>query len=218
MHRMAKSIRTKTSNDWMTLSQVAGWLGIHSSTVRHWADKGTLPSHRTQGGHRRFRRSELELWAKSQRSRPSGIEAAQVIQGALDYTRVQISEGALEGQGWFKKLDKSAREEYARGGRRLMQGLGKFIGSEKKLGRAEARAIGYDYAVLGRRHGLTTVEATQAFLFFRNALQDALLATYEDAGVRSPQAWGDMARKMDAFTNQILLSLLETYQALEKNR
>jgi hypothetical protein len=60
------------------------------------------------------------------------------------------------------------------------------------------------------------VEAAQAFLFFRNALQEALLATYENAGVRSPQAWGDMARKMDSFTNQILLSLLETYQALKK--
>src|SRR3990172_7515614 len=215
---MAKGKRTTTGKDWMTLSQVAEWLGIHSSTVRHWADSGTLPGHRTQGGHRRFRRSELELWAKSQRSKPTGLEAAQVIQGALDYTRVQISEGALEGQGWFKKLDSAAREEYARGGRRLMQGLGKFIGSEEKMGRAEARAIGYDYAVLGRRHGLDTMEATQAFLFFRTALQDALLATYEDAGVRSAQAWGDMARKMDSFTNQILLSLLETYQALEKNR
>jgi len=108
---MAKGKRTTTGKDWMTLSQVAEWLGIHSSTVRHWADSGTLPGHRTQGGHRRFRRSELELWAKSQRSKPSGVEAAQVIQGALDYTRVQISEGALEGQGWFKKLDSAAREE-----------------------------------------------------------------------------------------------------------
>jgi excisionase family DNA binding protein len=215
---MTEKSKTKIGKDWMTLTQVADWLGIHSSTVRHWADKGSLPSHRTQGGHRRFRRSELELWAKSQRSKPSGVEAAQVIQGALDYTRVQISEGALEGQGWFKKLDSTAREEYARGGRRLMQGLGKFLGAEEKLGRAEARAIGYDYAVLGRRHGLSTVEAAQAFLFFRNALQEALLVTYEDAGVRSPQAWGDMARKMDSFTNQILLSLLETYQALEKSR
>lgn len=213
---MAETTPTKTKNEWMTLSEVAEWLGIHSSTVRHWADKGALPSHRTQGGHRRFRRSELELWAKSQRSKPSGVEAAQVIQAALDYTRMQISEGALEGQGWFKKLDKSAREEYARGGRRLMQGLAKFISADEELGRAEARTIGYDYAVLGRRHGLDTVEATQAFLFFRNALQEALLVTYEDAGVRSPQAWGNVARKMEAFTNQILLSLLETYQTLNR--
>jgi len=41
-------------------------------------------------------------------------------------------------------------------------------------------------------------------------------AGYEGAAIRSAQAWADMARKMDAFTSQVLLSLLETYQALEK--
>ena len=75
--------------------------------------------------------------------------------------------------------------------------------------------MGYDYATLGRRHGLDSLEATRAFLFFRNALQEALLGSYEEAAIRSAQAWGDMARKMDAFTNQVLLSLLETYQALD---
>lgn len=208
---------TKTKNsatDWLTLSEVAEWLGVHPSTVRNWADRGHLPSHRTQGGHRRFKRNELDLWAKSQRTNASKSEAAQLVQSALGYTRVQINEGALENQDWYKKLDAAAREEYARSGRKLMQGLNKFLASEEHVGQAEARAMGYDYATLGRRHGLDSVEATRAFLFFRNALQEALLASYEEAAIRSAEAWGDMARKMDAFTNQILLSLLETYQAL----
>lgn len=204
------------SSNWLTLSEVAEWLGVHSSTVRNWADKGLLPSHRTQGGHRRFHREELDLWAKSQRIRPSKAEATQVVKSALAYTRLQISEGALESQVWYKKLDRAAREEYARGGRRLMQGLNKFIVSDQKVGQAEARAMGYDYANLGRRHELDFLEATRAFLFFRNALQEALLDSYEQAAIRSAQAWGDMARKMDAFTDQVLLSLLETYQALDK--
>lgn len=209
--------KTKGSpSDWLTLSEVAEWLGVHPSTVRNWADRGHLPSHRTQGGHRRFKRNELDLWAKSQRTSASKAEASQLVQSALGYTRVQISEGALESQDWYKKLDVSAREEYARSGRKLMQGLNKFLASEELVGQAEARAMGYDYATLGRRHGLDSVEATRAFLFFRNALQEALLASYEEAAIRSAEAWADMARKMDAFTNQILLSLLETYQALRK--
>lgn len=213
------SIPSKTKgspSDWLTLSEVAEWLGVHPSTVRNWADRGHLPSHRTQGGHRRFKRNELDLWAKSQRTSASKAEASQLVQSALGYTRVQISEGALESQDWYKKLDVSAREEYARSGRKLMQGLNKFLASEELVGQAEARAMGYDYATLGRRHGLDSVEATRAFLFFRNALQEALLASYEEAAIRSAEAWADMARKMDAFTNQILLSLLETYQALRK--
>jgi excisionase family DNA binding protein len=208
--------KTPASTDWLTLSEVAEWLGVHPSTVRNWADRGHLPSHRTQGGHRRFRRNELDLWAKSQRANASKAEAAQVVQSALGYTRVQISEGALASQDWYQKLDEGAREEYARSGRKLMQGLNKFLASEETVGQAEARAMGYDYATLGRRHGLDSVQATRAFLFFRNALQEALLGSYEDAAVRSAEAWGDMARKMDAFTNQVLLSLLETYQSLNK--
>jgi excisionase family DNA binding protein len=208
--------KTPATADWLTLSEVAEWLGVHPSTVRNWADRGHLPSHRTQGGHRRFRRNELDLWAKSQRANASKAEAAQVVQSALGYTRVQINEGALESQDWYQKLDKDAREEYARSGRKLMQGLNKFLASEETVGQAEARAMGYDYATLGRRHGLDSVQATRAFLFFRNALQEALLGSYEDAAIRSAEAWGDMARKMDAFTNQVLLSLLETYNALGK--
>lgn len=212
----AAELKTRRPGNWMTLSEVAEWLGIHSSTVRHWADKGYLPSHRTQGGHRRFLRSELELWAKAQKIQPTRLEAGELVQSALAYTRLQIGEGALESQGWYKKLDAAARSEYARSGRKLLQGLTKFIASEEKLGQAEARAMGYDYANLGRRHGLDAVEATRAFLFFRNALLEALLASYEGAAIRSAQAWGDMARKMDAFTNQVLLALLETYQALSE--
>ena len=40
---------------------------------------------------------------------------------------------------------------------------------------AEARSLGYEYASRGNRYGLTTIEATHAFLFFRTALVDAAL-------------------------------------------
>ena len=213
------SIPTKTnhgSGNWLTLSEVADWLGVHSSTVRNWADKGLLPSHRTQGGHRRFRRPELEIWAKAQQIKPSKAEATQLVQGALAYTRLQISEGALESQAWYAKLDAPARQEYARSGRKLMQSLNRFLAAEDEAGKAEARALGYDYATIGRRHSLDFAEATRAFLFFRNALQESLFTSYEQAAVHSAIAWADMARRMDAFTNQVLLSLLETYQALAK--
>lgn len=199
--------------DWLRLSEVAERLGVHPGTVRNWADKGRLPSHRTQGGHRRFLRNELDLWEKSQRAGVSKEEAAKVVQSALGYTRLQVSLGHLEKEGWYEKLDKAAREEYARGGRKLMQGLNRFLASESKLGRAEARAMGVDYASLGRQHGLTSLEATRALLFFRNALQEALFASYENAAIDSIAAWSAMARKVGSYTDEVLLSLLETYQA-----
>lgn len=200
--------------NWLSLSEVANLLGVHPSTVRNWADQGRLPVHRTQGGHRRFLRSELELWTESQRV-TGPEEAAVVVQSALGYTRMQISEGHLEAENWYTKLDKEARTAYRRGGRLLMQGLMKFLVSEEIEGNAEARAQGYDYATLGRRQGLSAAEATEAFLFFRNALLESMLTVFESAAVHSPHAWGNMLRKINQFTDQVLISLLKTYQAFE---
>lgn len=190
-------------------------LGVHPGTVRNWADKGRLPSHRTQGGHRRFRREELDLWTKSQGASSKG-EAALLVQSAVSYTRLQISDRDLENQKWYAKLDQEARREYRHSGRKLMQSLSNFLtSSDSKKAQAEAHAAGYDYAILGRRHGLNSLDGTRAFLFFRSALQEAMLKAYESAAIQSAHAWRDMALKMDAFANQVLLSLLETYQVIE---
>ncbi|MDD2695289.1 MAG: helix-turn-helix domain-containing protein, partial [Anaerolineales bacterium] len=56
------------SSEWLRLSEAAAILGVHPGTVRSWSDKGVLPVHRTRGGHRRYRRAEVELWVQSQRA------------------------------------------------------------------------------------------------------------------------------------------------------
>ena len=35
-----------SERDWLSLSGVAGMLGVHPSTVRLWSDKGVFPVHR----------------------------------------------------------------------------------------------------------------------------------------------------------------------------
>ena len=58
------------SDEWITLHEAAQLLGVHPATVRHWSDEGRLPVYRTSGGHRRYKRDEVELWARS--ARPAG--------------------------------------------------------------------------------------------------------------------------------------------------
>jgi excisionase family DNA binding protein len=201
--------------NWLSLSEVAEILGVHPSTVRNWADQGVLPVHRTQGGHRRFMKNEVELWVESQRLKPDG-DSNGMMRNALGYARIQIVEGHLEEQAWYGKLDDSARSAYRRSGRTLMQGLMRSQAvDDEEASKKEAHALGVDYASIGRRHGLTIYEATQAFLFFRNVLMEATMHVYEDAAIQSPQAWGDMFTKINAFTDEILLTLIETYEVLE---
>lgn len=200
---------------WMSLSEVAQLLGIHPSTVRNWSDQGLLPVHRTQGRHRRYLRSEIELWMQSQRaSGPSEMDL--VVQNALRNMRFQISDGHLNEQDWYQKLDEESRNQYRSSGRTLVQGLLSYLAEKDQGAKSEAGALGYEYAVRGRRCGLSLVDATHAYLFFRNLLVESMMTAYEAASVRSPSAWSEMFRKTTAFTDQILIALLETYEAYER--
>lgn len=44
----------------MTPGEVARLLRVDPKTVGRWADSGRLPSFRTPGGHRRFRRTDID--------------------------------------------------------------------------------------------------------------------------------------------------------------
>ena len=72
----------ETGEEWLSLRQVADMLGMHPATVRLWADRNELPSRRTNGGHRRFRRTDIEarlrqIQTLTNEILPALIEAAQ---------------------------------------------------------------------------------------------------------------------------------------------
>jgi excisionase family DNA binding protein len=48
--------------DWLTLGQAAKYLGVAQSTIRKWSDVGRVPAFYTPGGHRRYRRSDLDAF------------------------------------------------------------------------------------------------------------------------------------------------------------
>jgi excisionase family DNA binding protein len=56
--------------DWLTLGQAAKYLGVAQSTIRKWSDNGRVPAFYTPGGHRRYRRSDLDNFLE--RSGPGG--------------------------------------------------------------------------------------------------------------------------------------------------
>ena len=205
------------AEDWLSLSEVAGKLGVHPSTVRSWSDQGHLPAHRTQGGHRRYRLSDVDLWIQTHRE-DSLDEGHMVVQVALKNIRVKVSEGKLENEGWYSKLDDDARLQYRHSGRALLQGLLDSLAQDGEYDDTEARSLGFEYASRGWRRGLTAAEASRAFLFFRNTLLDAMLNVFEEASIQTPKAWSDIFRKIYRFTDQIQITLLETYDAYQRGK
>jgi excisionase family DNA binding protein len=48
--------------EWLTLGQAAKYLGVAQSTIRKWSDVGRVPAFYTPGGHRRYRRADLDAF------------------------------------------------------------------------------------------------------------------------------------------------------------
>lgn len=63
--------------DWLTLGQAAKYIGVAQSTIRKWSDQGLLSAFYTPGGHRRFRRRDLDSFLA--RSGPSGRAGPVVL-------------------------------------------------------------------------------------------------------------------------------------------
>jgi len=60
--------------EWLTLGQAAKYLGVAQSTIRKWSDLGRVPAFYTPGGHRRFRRRDLDAFLEH--SGPTAREPA----------------------------------------------------------------------------------------------------------------------------------------------
>jgi excisionase family DNA binding protein len=201
---------------WLSLSAAAKVLGVHPSTVRLWSDKGSLPTHKTQGGHRRYKQDEISLWAES--NHKSGeIEPERMMQEVIKTVRMQISEGRLQAEAWYQKLDEDARAQYRMSARSLFQGLMTYVATEGAEAESEAYAIGYEYASRAHRYRLSYVDAARAFLFFRTTLIDSVIKVYQESNMPSKQT-AESFGKMYTFTDDILISLLQTFQALNASR
>ena len=204
-----------TNDEWLSLAGAADMLGVHPSTVRLWSDKGILPVHKTQGGHRRYKRGEILLWAESNsKSKEEAVEPEGMMQEIVKNVRMQISEGRLQEESWYQKLDEDARTQYRMSARSLFQGLMTYVATNGREAESEAYAIGYEYASRARRYNLSYVDAAKAFLFFRDTLVESVIKVYSEANIPAKRAT-EMYTRMHTFTDHILISLLETYRKLE---
>src|SRR5919201_3229904 len=74
MQREAQRLAPTGEPDWLTLGQAAKYLGVAQSTIRKWSDQGRVPAFYTPGGHRRYRRADLDKFLET--SGPGAREQA----------------------------------------------------------------------------------------------------------------------------------------------
>lgn len=200
------------NSEWINLGEAAEFIGVHPTTMRAWADKGEIPSQRTPGGHRRFRREELEAWMEAQ-SRSQQAGAQLIMQNTLGQARMKLTEGNLSGQEWYQQLDEQLRAAHQHNGRRLLQLIMRYTSSNGRDEAAleEARQIGRDYEEMGRTNGLSLADTVRAYLFFREFLFQTIYDMTEASGSGGPTDWGQIRRLAGNFTDEVLLALVEAH-------
>ena len=105
--------RAPTSEpDWLTLGQAAKFLGVAQSTIRKWSDQGRVPAFYTPGGHRRYRRRDLEAFLD--RSGPGGrTEGPLVLVVDDDAALRELIRVSLSLDGYTVREAASAEEALA---------------------------------------------------------------------------------------------------------
>jgi len=101
--------------DWLTLGQAAKYLGMAQSTIRKWSDNGRLPTFYTPGGHRRYRRSDLDHFLERGGSAaPRRAEGRRLILIVDDDERLrEFIRVNLEMEGYGVREASSAEEGLA---------------------------------------------------------------------------------------------------------
>ena len=105
--------RAPTSEpDWLTLGQAAKYLGVAQSTIRKWSDSGRVPAFYTPGGHRRYRRGDLDAFLE--RSGPGRGRTGPLVLVVDDDPGVrQVVRANLEAEGYSVHEAGSADEGLA---------------------------------------------------------------------------------------------------------
>lgn len=98
----------RATPDWLTLGEAAKYLGVAQSTIRKWSDSGRLPAFYTPGGHRRFRRGDLDSFLGS--SRGAGRARPLVLIVDDDPGLREMLRANLELEGYLVREAGSAEE------------------------------------------------------------------------------------------------------------
>lgn len=200
------------TSEWVSLREAADILGVHPATVRNWADEGKLPSRRTPGKHRRFRRSDLLRYAEmADELQPAELQV--ILQSALGQTRIQVGGGTLLHVPWYEAMSDGTRAQMRHQGRRVLEELRQYLADgAQDEGLAAAITLGKDYAQIISADGLTLPQAARGFFYFSDFVINSVLTWSEVTPPRSTSEWSAMLRQINTFINTMLLSIIEYYE------
>lgn len=196
---------------YLSLSEASRLLGVHSTTLRRWADAGSVPVYITPGGHRRFARADIQ--AMVERSSTSGKALVSTwAQRALEQARSGLERNENP-PAWLITLEENERDTWRRVSQQLMGVVLRYVSSQENDEALlnQARAIGMDYAYHARRLGMPLAVALEAALFFRDSLVEAAM-NLPDPSPTSNEASARLLRRISQVLNVVQIAVAAGYE------
>jgi excisionase family DNA binding protein len=201
-------------SEWVSLRHAAEILGVHPATVRNWADRGELPSRRTPGGHRRFRRTDLMRMSATQQPNDTQRNEVQLIlQNALGQARMHVGNDELSQHPWYRAMSDETRNVMREQGRVVLEAMRAYLDNgDSHANLAIAVKMGKNYAAQLTSDKLTLPQAMRGFFYFSDFVLESIL-DLSDA-LHDRNEWSKLLRQVNDFNNTMLLSIVEYYDAI----
>jgi excisionase family DNA binding protein len=209
--------RVLTSRDedgaWVGMRRACEILGVNQSTLRQWTDTGRVPFFLTPGGHRRYRESDLRALAAPGPS-ASTAQLATILLGSQDRYQAVIRK-AVQTSSWYGQFDDAARHQFRLLGASMLGLLTTYVGGEGRRERERAlhrgRELAAEYGETAATLGLSQVEATEAFLLFRNPVLEIVHRWLAAQPPGSPRT-AEPLRRVTTFMDQVLVSMAAAHE------
>ncbi|GCF06853.1 MerR family transcriptional regulator [Dictyobacter arantiisoli] len=206
---------SQIGEEWLSLREAAEMLGMHPATVRLWADRNEIPSRRTSGGHRRFRRTDIEARLRQEAEPKTDPASLLLIQSVLGRIRFAFTDGTLDTFPWYKHFDTAARDAYRQLGRLLLDLVLRVLNEDapQEELKNEAITLGHTYGSVTQSSHVPLADAVRAFLYFRTLIDEGVLQLAEIRNGRDhDNLWIESFHQIQAVTNEILPALIEAAQ------
>jgi excisionase family DNA binding protein len=201
--------------DWLSLTEACSVLGVSPTTVRRWADAGTLRTFQTPGGHRRFSRASLEAMLPTRPTARPPLTDIGGTPGRLARSYRGGGEAAPGRMPWVTELDPARRERLRHYGRSIVTALLTALDVDdpdrriELLAQAEEACAGYGRLAAGEHLGAAAT--AEVFLRFRTpflAELGAIARRRELDAVASTALMGDANDALD----RLLLATLRGWE------
>jgi excisionase family DNA binding protein len=216
--RPASHARQEQANGrWLTIDAACKLLGVDQSTLRRWSDSGKVPVFRTPGGHRRYSEDDLRAFMSGESS-PRRRMSRQLLTNLsmAGYERDYLETASRH--RWYDAYDARSIAELRLLGRRMVDLTIRFLSSrgDRDVIIAESHEIGRQYGCHSARAGLSTVDALEAFLFFRRPVVQAVTHFIEEEHTATQRA-ERVLNELSAYMDDVLLAMAAAHQEHSAN-